>query len=57
MRDEILKNKVFLDILEDIGKEIIVDSSEDFYVVWDVRGELNKIVLLVDVIFCKLVEC
>lgn len=56
LRDEISKNKALLDTLEDTGKEIIADSSEDPQVVRDVRGELNKIVSPVDAILRKLAE-
>ena len=56
LRDEIAKNKALLDTLEDTGKEIIADSSEDPQVVRDVRGELNKIVSPVDAILRKLAE-
>lgn len=56
LRDEIAKNKALLDTLEDTGKEIIEDSSEDPQVVRDVRGELNKIVSPVDAILRKLAE-
>lgn len=56
LRDEIAKNKAFLDTLEDTGKEIIADSSEDPQVVRDVRGELNKIVSPVEAILRKLAE-
>ena len=56
LRDEIAKNKVFLDTLEDTGKDIIAGSSEDPQVVRDVRSELNKIVSPVDAILRKLVE-
>lgn len=56
LRDEISKNKALLDTLEDTGKEIIADSSEDPQVVRAVRGELNKIVSPVDVILRKLAE-
>lgn len=56
LRDEIAKNKAFLDTLEDTGKEIIADSSEDPQVVRDVRGELNKIVSPVEAILRKLTE-
>ena len=56
LRDEISKNKALLDTLEDTGKEIIADSSEDPHVVRDVRGELNKIVSPVDAVLRKLAE-
>lgn len=56
LKDEIAKNKALLDTLEDTGKEIIADSSEDPQVVRDVRGELNKIVSPVDAILRKLAE-
>lgn len=56
LKDEISKNKALLDTLEDTGKEIIADSSEDPQVVRDVRGELNKIVSPVDAILRKLAE-
>lgn len=56
LRDEIAKNKAHLDTLEDTGKEIIADSSEDPHIVRDVRGELDKIVSPVDAILRKLAE-
>lgn len=56
LRDEIAQNKALVDTLEDTGRDIIADSSEDPQVVRDVRGELNKIVAPVDVILRKLAE-
>ncbi|KAJ7387741.1 hypothetical protein OS493_001084 [Desmophyllum pertusum] len=56
LRDELARNKALLDTLEDTGREIIADSSEDPQVVRDVRGELNKIISPVDVILRKLAE-
>ena len=56
MRDDIEKFKATLETLEETGKEIIEDSHEDPKVVRDVRGEISKIALPMEVLANKIAD-